>query len=504
MEFVKNFPFFSILLPMVSGPISSVLSGKRAKRVSFSVVTVSGLLSVASFLYVLSSGEAFNFKMGAFPAPFGNEIRVGLLETMIAVFFCFIMLLSLIGGNRFTAKDVPEEKQNLYFIMVNLLLSSLLALVYTNDLFTGYVFIEINTISACGLIMIRGWGRNLLAAIKYMIMSLLGSGLILISISILYGITGHLLMENMHIAIQNIMTNTDNMGVYREPLTVAVGLFCVGIAIKSALFPFHAWLPDAYGYSTCSSSAILSSLVSKGYIFLLIKFFYRVVGFDNIHAIQVDDVLFVFGIAGMLIGSVSAIQQTDVGRMIAFSSVAQIGYIYMGFGLGTELGVVASIFHILSHASGKSMLFVSANGLAEVSEDSMNYRKMRGSGYRNRIAGIGFVIGALSMVGIPLLAGFTSKVYFAQAALGAPSDGKMIVTLVALAISTILNAIYFIGQSINIFTPVKKPTEKSKFRPGISMGIAMVAFILLNFLLGMGSDPIFRWIQEGLERFGAL
>ena len=136
----------------------------------------------------------------------------------------------------------------------------------------------------------------------------------------------------------------------------------VGLAIKSALYPFHTWLPDAYGYSTVSSAAILSSLVSKGYIFLLIKIFFRVVGFDIIVDSKIVNILFVFGLFGMIMGSVNAILEHDIRRMIAFSSVAQIGYIYMGLGLGTTMGIVASIFHILSHASTKSLLFVAGVG----------------------------------------------------------------------------------------------------------------------------------------------
>lgn len=496
MEFIRNFPFFSILLPMVSGPISSCLSGKTAKKISLTILSVDCLLSAAVLWYVRTQDGLFTYKMGNYPAPFGNEIRIGTLEAFMALFFCIIMLLSLWGGLKHVKEDVPEEKTNLYFILINLLLSSLLALIYTNDLFTAYVFIEINTISACGLIMVRGWGRNILAAIKYMIMSLLGSGLVLISLSILYGITGHLLMENIHEAAVKIMEQQ----TYVEPLTVAIGLFCVGIAIKSALFPFHAWLPDAYSYSTCSSSAILSSLVSKGYIFLLIKFFYRVVGTDIIRQTHVDNVLFIFGIAGMIVGSLSAIQQTDAGRMIAFSSVAQIGYIYMGFGLSTEAGMMASVFHILSHAASKSMLFVSATGLSEVSGGNTFYRSLTGAGYRHPLAGIAFSVGSFSMVGIPLLAGFTSKVYFAEAAFTA-SRGKMVVTLIALAISTVLNAMYFLRQVITIYTPARDVPKPEGYRASKSMCVALALFIVMNFLLGMCSHPIYLWIQDGLANF---
>lgn len=497
MDFFRNFPFICIILSIVSGPVSSVLSGKRARALCISVVTVCEILSGMTLWYVLKLGEPFVYKMGRFPAPFGNEIRVGTLEALMATFFCLIMLLSLTGGWKYLNRDVPKEKTGLYFIMINLLQASLLSLIYTNDLFTGYVFVEINTIAACGLIMIRGWGRNILAAAKYMIMSLLGSGLVLISVSILYGITGHLLMSNLHESILKIVET----GRYKEPLIIAVGLFSVGIAIKSALFPFHAWLPDAYGYSTCSSSAILSSLVSKGYILFLLKFMYRVVGTDIVHLTGADDVLFLFGIAGMLMGSIDAIQQTDMSRMIAFSSVAQIGYIYMGFGLGTEAGMIAATFHILAHASAKSMLFVSANGLAEVSGGSMNYRDLRGSGLRNPAAGIGFLVGALSMVGIPIFAGFTSKVYFAKAAMNA-ATAKEIVTLIALAISTILNAMYFIRMAISVYTPKMNEQYKSEdFRAGTLYRLSMFVFVIIVLILGIFSNPIFDWITAGLKQF---
>ena len=165
--------------------------------------------------------------------------------------------------------------------------------------------------------------------------------------------------------------------------------------------------------------------------------------------------------------------------------------------------MIASIFHILAHSAGKSLLFVSLNGLTGGNWENANYRKLRGAAYRNRIAGVGFAVGSLSMVGIPLLAGFTSKVYFAQAAFGVSSTTKQLVTLVALAVSTILNAMYFIGQTINIYTPLLQRTEG---RPRVAVGRAMwtatVLFILLNLLLGIGSEPIFRWIEEGLRLFG--
>ncbi|RKJ76068.1 sodium:proton antiporter [Butyricicoccus sp. 1XD8-22] len=499
MPFVCNFPFFSIVLSMFCGIVSSVLSGKTAKKLSIGLLCVNLALSASVLAYTLGTGESYVYMMGHFPAPWGNEIRAGVLEGVLASFFCTIMLLALIGGLRHIAQEIEPTKQNLYFIMVDLLLASLLALIYTNDLFTAYVFVEINTIAACGMIMIRQIGRSYVAAARYMVMSLLGSGLFLISLATLYGLTGQLLMTPAQEAVAALR----EAGRYMEPLTVTIALMTVGLAIKSGLYPFHSWMPETYGYSTASSSAILSSLVSKGYIILLIKIFYRVLGSETIMKGKISNILFVFGLAGMIMGSVSAIRESDIRRMIAYSSVAQIGYIYMGLGLGTEAGVIASLFHILSHAASKGLLFISATGLSDVSGGSKRFRDLRGAGYRNPVAAAGFTVGAMSMVGLPLFAGFISKLLFATAGVQDPT--KMLPTMVCLAVSTVLNTVYFLRTVLTIFTPVDVG-EESKARArqitrGFSLKLSVLCFIALNLMLGLYSDPIVAALESGLRMF---
>ena len=496
MDIIRNIPFFSIMLAMFSGPVCSVLPGRIARVVNAVVITVIMGMS-AVLLYALNiRGESFVFMMGHFPAPWGNEIRAGVLEAGMALFFCMIMLLSVLGGIKKLFDEVVESKHNLYYVLVGLMLSSLLALVYTNDLFTAYVFVEINTISACGLIMIRENGRTIEAAVRYMVMSLIGSAMILLGICMLYDITGHLLMSN----IQESVTAMTAGGAYPEPLLFTIALMSVGLAIKCALFPFHAWLPDAYGYSTVSSAAILSSLVSKGYIFLLIKIIYRVIGFDIYDASGIIDVLFIFGLAGMIFGSVSAIRENDIRRMIAYSSVAQIGYIFMGIGMGTTFGMVAALFHMLAHASTKSLLFISAIGLTDVSDGSRKFEPLTGSAYRNRMAGIAFAVGSLSMVGVPLFSGFVSKLLFAEAAVNLA--GRMLPALIVLGISTILNAIYFMKTVIRIYTPVDNDRyPKVSFKEVPLYSVVLMAFVALNVILGVMSDPIVELIRKGLEMF---
>ena len=504
MSFVQNFPFFSIIIAMFSGIVSSVLDKKKARNLSLAAIVVTTAMSVAVLRFCLMTGQSYTYMMGHFPAPWGNEIRAGVLEGLTAVLFGLVMLLAVVGGMSHTARDVEETKQNLFYIMIDLMLSSLLALIYTNDLFTAYVFVEINTIAGCGLIMIRQVGRSLSAAIRYMIMSQLGSGLFLIGLSLLYDVTGHLLMSPAKDAVAQI----EAAGIYEVPMLVIVAVISVGLAIKSGLYPFHYWIPDTYGYATPTASAILSGLVSKGYIFLLIKIFYRVLGRENVVASHIVNVLFVFGLAGMMMGSVHAILEKDTRRMIAFSSVAQIGYIYMGIGLGTQAGMVAALFHIFTHSATKALLFISAVGLYEVSGDKKDFRSLRGAGYRNPLAGIGFSVGSLSMVGFPMLAGFMSKLLFATSALQSPS--KILPTVIALAVSTTLNAVYFLRLVITLYSIPgkdqavgwKTKSSREVLWPGwVGRKLAILCFILLNLALGLFSQPIVEAIGSGLAMF---
>ena len=499
MTLVQNLPFFSIIIAMFSGILSCALSGKKARNLSLAVIAATTVMSAAVLRFCMGTGESYTYLMGHFPAPWGNEIRAGVLEGLTATVFGVVMLLSVLGGMDHTAEDVEGTKLNLFYVMIDLMLSSLLALIYTNDLFTAYVFVEINTIAGCGLIMIRQKGRSLSAAIRYMIMSQLGSGLFLIGLSMLYDVTGHLLMSPARAAVEAI----EAAGSYEIPMLVILAVISVGLAIKSGLYPFHYWIPDTYGYATPTASAILSGLVSKGYIFLLIKIFYRVLGRENVVASRIVNVLFVFGLAGMLMGSLHAILEKDTRRMIAYSSVAQIGYIYMGIGLGTEAGMVAAVFHMFTHSATKALLFISAVGLYEVSGNKKDYKSLRGAGYRNPLAGIGFSVGALSMVGFPMLAGFISKLLFATSALQSPN--KMIITLIGLAVSTTLNAIYFLRLVITLYSregdrDARGAAERSAVRKSSwKLRLAVLCFIFLNLILGLKSQPIVQAIAAGLS-----
>ena len=286
------------------------------------------------------------------------------------------------------------------------------------------------------------------------------------------------------------------------PLIVSTALITVGLAIKSGCFPFHFWMPDTYGTATPSSSAILSGLISKAYILVLIKVIYRVIGFEVFVQTGIINVLFVFGVIGMIVGSLSAIKENNINRMIAFSSAAQIGYIYMGLGLGTTAGTVAAVFHIMTHALTKPLLFLAASRLEAVSGENKKFSSLTGSAHRNRLAGIAFCLGALSMIGIPGLMGFTSKLQFATSAIAVP--GKLVLTMAALVISTLLNTLYFFRTVIRIYTPAPDSPyaqHREHYNQQWGFTLAAICFIVLNLLFGMHSQPVIDLLTQGVSLF---
>ena len=494
MDFIRNFPMFSVVLSLFSGVLCTMLSGKTARIYTILYESVLAVMMTAILRYTVMTGEAFTYVMGEFPAPWGNELRAGVLEATVAVLFIIVMLCAVLAGQHYVREDMDESKVNIYYAILNLMTAALMAMTWTNDVFSGYVFLEILTLTSCGVLIVREIGRTTLAAVRYMILNLVGSGLFLLGVVLLYDITGNLLMVPMHPEI---------MMLYQDPgarvvLIMAVGILTIGLSIKSGLFPFHYWMPDTYGWATPTSAAVLSSLVSKSYIFLLIKIYWRVLGIEIYTDMPIRNILFVLGLCGMIFGSVSAIRAENINRMVAFSSAAQIGYIYMGMGLGGTAGFTAALFHIMAHAVTKSQLFLTTPRLAEVSGDSLKFKNMQGCALKDPNAGFFFLIPSLSMIGIPIFAGFSSKLFFALAA--ADIGGiKLILVMLAMAASSMLNALYFIRTLIRIYNRGKAGTKV--ITHGADYNIPMLLLTAGNLAMGLFSWVFAGLIQQGLGMF---
>lgn len=493
MDIRQHIPFILIFIPLITGIIIPLLKKiKTPKIMTFISLGIIMFLSLILMDFLLKSKVYFLYNLGHYSAPWGNQLRIGILEGLLSLTFILTMILSILGGFKNILKDIKVEKQKYYFIMLNLLIASLLALVYTNDIFTAYVFIEINTVAACSIVLAKESGETIRATIKYFIMSALGSGLFLMGLAILYSLTGHLLMGNLYTSIQELALT----GEYNIPLTVSFVLIIVSLGIKSALFPFYGWLPDAHSSATATSSAILSGLVLKGYIVLLLKIIYRVYGINIAKQLNILNILFILGFLSMIIGSIFALTQKDLKRIIAYSSVAQIGYIYISIGLGNSLGLIAAIYHIIIHALTKSMLFLASGKFIEITNNK-DIEKLKGIGYIDPISGVAFLVGSLSMVGIPLFAGFISKILIGNASI--QNNNFMLITMAGLAFSALLNGLYYIPIIFKIFNKKEKNIYEEYILGKDGLGnLALILLIVGNIFLGIFPLPIIKLIEIGI------
>jgi len=274
-----------------------------------------------------------------------------------------------------------------------------------------------------------------------------------------------------------------------------------GLAIKSALFPFHGWLPDAHTSATTAASAILSGLIIKCYLVLLIKLVFRVFGLETMEFLRIPHILLAFGTTGIAYGAWKAMNQRDVKRMLSYSSISQIGYIAVAMGLNTEAGMAVACLHIAVHAISKAMMFTAAGGLAAVSDGGKDYDSLRGAARRAPLSGVAFIVGGLSLIGIPPFPGFISKLYLASASLETPFAFLVIPAVVIFG--TVLGAMYYIPAIACILA---KQTEDRREIPHIShhapYRAALLAFIAMTLFLGLFSGQVLRVIERGLAVFG--
>ncbi len=488
-EIIKSFPLIIILILFLTAFAMPLIKNTCSiKFLSLGSIAFATLLSLIHFNYIINSNP-YIYRIGHFDSPIGIEFSIGLIESIMAIMFTFVTLMIVWYSVYSIDKDIKKNRVSLYYILVHMLVGSLLGVVFTNDIFNSYVFIEVGTLASCGIIVVKDKKENIMATTKYLIMSILGSGLVLMGIAYLYSITGHLNMSFIH---EELILVYDQ---YPRTILITLGLFTTGLGVKSAIFPLHNWLPDAHSNAPSPSSALLSALVLKAYALLLIKVLYKVFGMDIVSNFPILNIILALGCAGMIFGSIMAIYQKEIKRVIAYSTVAQMGYIFMGIGMGTTLGVTIAVFHILGHAVTKSALFLTVGSMIE----QTGYHKV------NEFRGIGrempvtlglFTLCSLSMVGIPLFPGFVSKWNFALASI---QKGDLILIAVII-LSSLLNVMYYFPIVINGFfgdENLAGKVYKSKSKP-VKELVPIIILALVMIFLGTASQNIIHLIRAGL------
>ena len=488
-----QFPVFIILIPLSLAVILPLL--KQHRRLIQSVVGLTlglmFLLALFNWFEIHSYGE-YAYTFGGYASNLGIQFYIDELTSLLVLFILFLSVIIIF----YSFADIPHELEKhqfgLYYSLILLLLFSMLGMVYTNDLFNLYVFMEILSITSTAIISIKHRKANFLASFRYLMLSSIGSITILFGLAFLYMVTGHLNMFEVHKVIQNVWTT------YPMNLLLASGFILTGLGIKSAMFPLHVWLPDAHASAPSPSSAFLSALVVKVYIFAMYKILFRVLGTVMVKGLGIDQAILIFAALGMVFGSLFAIGQRDIKRMLAYSSVAQIGYIFLGLGLMSEQGLAASLFHIFSHGLMKTALFLSAGSII-FATGKRKLNALDGIGYRMPITMIVFSIAAFGMIGIPGVSGFMSKIYLGLALI----EGQHPIYLALILLSSFLNAVYYLPIIIAAFLkedPEHRHAMKMDPLPK-RMWIPMVVLALCLIIIGFYPQLIMDIIEASLPAY---
>ena len=424
-----------ILFPLICAFLMPILAHFKKEACSiFTLVVVGTVFIIAVYLTVLILPEwPYTFQVGYWEAPWGIELILDPLSSLMVLTICAFCFLIAIYSLRTVRMEVPLEKAGWYYTAYLLLLTGMMGLMVTNDIFNMYVMIEITGICAVALVLARGTKEATEASLKYLLLAVIGSGFILFAIGFLYSVTGNLNIS--YVAAELALVKEH----YPYLVWTAMGFFLVGFGIKAALFPLHLWLPDAHSSAPYASSALLSGLVVKVYIISMIRIFYLVFGPEMLTGTPMGTLLLVLSSLAIVGGSFFAYTQLNLKRRLAYSTVAQVGYIFLGLGLGTSWGLTAALLHIIIHAFMKVALFMAA-GTIFYQTGKKNVLYFSGLGRVMPVSMGAFTIASLSMIGIPLFGGFLSKYALAQGSMQVESYG--FVALVVL--SGLLNASYYL------------------------------------------------------------
>ncbi len=471
-----NLPALQIVLPLVAAPLCVVLARPNlvwgfATAVSWTAMAV----AVALLVQVLDGGT-ISYQLGGWEPPWGIEYRIDLANAFVLLIVSSISAIVLPFAHASVVEEIPEDRVSLFYCMYLLCLTGLLGIAITGDVFNVFVFLEISSLSSYVLISLGRDRRALTAAYQYLIMGTIGATFYLIGIGLLYAMTGTLNMADLAARLPAVAET--------RTVQAAFAFLVIGIGLKAAIFPLHTWLPNAYCYAPSVVTAFLAATATKVAIYVLLRVLFTIFGTEfTLGEIALQWVLIPLALAAMFVASTVAIFQTDVKRLLAYSSVAQIGYMVLGISFGNLTGLTATIVHLFNHAVIKGGLFM-VMGCVFLRLGSSHIRDLAGLGRTMPWTMAAFVTGGLSLIGVPLTTGFISKWMLLQAAF----EAGFWVLAVAIVFTSVLAIVYVwrVVESAYFREPSEKAAKASE--APLSMLIPTWILILANIYFGIDTS----------------
>ncbi|MCJ7579402.1 MAG: monovalent cation/H+ antiporter subunit D family protein, partial [Candidatus Aminicenantes bacterium] len=429
----NNAPALAPLIFLFAGiiiPLAALKLRSFAYPIALVATLTSTIVSISNVFFVLDNGPVRYF-FGGWPPPIGIEYVLDPLSAFLTAVINGITFIVLIHAGKIVEKEIPAHKRVPYYALVMLFLCGCNGIILTGDFFNLYVFLEISSLALYGMVAV-GDKKASFSAFRYLIMGTVGGGFYLLGVGFLYVFTGSLNMAD----IKGILPVLGPQPV----VIVALSLMVLGLGIKMALFPLHGWLPDAYTYAPSASSSIMAPVGIKVGAYGILRILLFVFGVKFVTQLfPIAQIITWLSAAGIIYGSIMAISQDELKRMLAYSSISQIGYIGLGIGLSNPYGIIGAVLHILNHGLMKACLFLVA-GNFRMKLGHTNIREFNASLRKTMPwTTASFVAGALAMVGIPPTVGFFSKWYLALGTI----ENRSWILLAVILLSSLLNAVYF-------------------------------------------------------------
>jgi multicomponent Na+:H+ antiporter subunit D len=474
--FYPHLPVLQVVVPMLAAPICYLLVKPRLAWAFATLVSWLTFAIAVLLLLQVSDGTLLQYNIGNWEPPWGIAYNVDRLNAFVLLIVSGIAAVVFPYAWHSVQAEIPVKQQTLFFTAMLLCLAGLLGMTITGDAFNVFVLLEISSLSTYTLISLGKDRRALTAAFQYLIMGTIGATFILIGIGLLYMLTGTLNMADLAARLADVQSS--------RTMQAGLAFIVVGIGLKMAMFPLHLWLPNAYAYAPSVASAFIAATATKVAVYVLLRFLLTIFGVAFVfEAMQVQYLFLPLAVTAMLFASVVAIFQQDVKRMLAYSSVAQLGYILLGIALVNVTGLTATLLHLFNHALMKGALFMALGAIClRVGVATLD--SMAGLGKQMPWTMAAFVAGGLSLIGVPLTVGFISKWYLILATL---ERGWWPLT-VAILVASLL-AVVYIWRVVEAAYFKERPADAKPVKEApLGMLIPTWLLVIANVYFGVQTD----------------
>jgi len=476
---IKNLPILVVLTPLMMSLIVVLISNNFLSWLLTLFTTLITFIFSLLLYQEVYLQTAISYALGNWVPPLGIEYLIDKVSIIPIIIISLISFLATFFASNIMPAEINNSSISKVYSLWLLAIAGLIGLVTTGDAFNLFVFLEISSLASVALVAMGGQKdkQALVAAYNYLILGAIGATFYVIGVGLLYGITGTLNLADLSNRIAEISDN--------KALIAGFGFMVIGIMLKAAVFPLHIWLPRAYAYAPSAVSVLLAATATKASLYILARILFSVFDIsDNLVTYTLQYIILPLSILAMFAGTIMAIYEKDIKRLLAHSSIAQIGYITLAFAIGTKASVAAGFIHLFNHALIKGALFMAITSMGFYINKRITINNLSGLGRAMPITFVCFVICSLSLAGIPLTAGFISKLYIIKASISA--DGIWIAFLILA--SSALSVVYLWKMIEALWFHESPKVLNIKEKPEIYIALLMITF--LNIYFGLDASIV--------------